>query len=101
MQAIIPKPLVLAPSESLPDQEYLQQKRLFDLIVVALMSPFVLPVIAICALAVKLTSPGPVFFKQARTGIDGKPFDMLKFRSMIAKPAWMSCHSFGTSCAAI
>jgi lipopolysaccharide/colanic/teichoic acid biosynthesis glycosyltransferase len=83
MQAIIPKPFVLAPSESLPDQEYLRQKRLFDLIVVILLSPALLPVFAVCALAVRLSGPGPIFFRQARTGIDGKPFEMLKFRSMV------------------
>ena len=33
------------------------------------------------AVAVKLTSPGPVFFRQQRVGLDGRPFPMLKFRS--------------------
>ena len=35
------------------------------------------------ALAIKLTSPGPIFFKQRRSGLNGKPFTMLKFRSMV------------------
>jgi len=35
------------------------------------------------ALLIKLTSPGPVFFRQQRAGLNGKPFTMLKFRSMI------------------
>src|SRR5690606_3542072 len=34
------------------------------------------------AIAIKLESPGPVFFAQTRMGLDGKPFLMLKFRSM-------------------
>ena len=42
-----------------------------------------LPLLAV-ALAIKLTSPGPVFFKQQRVGIHGKRFDMYKFRSMYA-----------------
>jgi exopolysaccharide biosynthesis polyprenyl glycosylphosphotransferase len=40
------------------------------------------PVIIICAALVKLTSAGPVFFKQERIGEDGRTFNMLKFRSM-------------------
>lgn len=40
------------------------------------------PVMAVCAAGVKLTSPGPVIFKQERVGRDKKPFYMYKFRSM-------------------
>jgi len=40
------------------------------------------PILLISALAIKLTSPGPVFFRQLRVGKDGKAFYMLKFRSM-------------------
>ena len=40
------------------------------------------PVMLICALAVKLSSPGPVIFKQERVGLHNKPFFMYKFRSM-------------------
>jgi len=35
-----------------------------------------------CAVAVKLTSPGPVLFRQTRAGRDGRPFEMVKFRTM-------------------
>jgi len=48
---------------------------LFFLVPTALMFPFIY-------LIIKIQSPGPVFFRQKRTGIDGKDFDMLKFRSM-------------------
>ena len=48
---------------------------LFFLIPTALMFPFIW-------LIIKIQSPGPILFKQARTGIDGKTFMMLKFRSM-------------------
>lgn len=48
---------------------------LFFLIPTALMFPFIWIII-------KIQSPGPIFFKQKRTGLDGKEFEMLKFRSM-------------------
>lgn len=40
------------------------------------------PIMLACAIAVKLSSPGPVIFKQERVGLHNKPFDMYKFRSM-------------------
>lgn len=57
-------------------------KRVFDVILVCLAMPFALPVIGVMALAIKLDSPGPVFFKQVRVGKWGKPFYCYKFRSM-------------------
>jgi exopolysaccharide biosynthesis polyprenyl glycosylphosphotransferase len=41
------------------------------------------PVMALAALAVRLSSPGPVLFRQLRIGRDGKPFYLLKFRTML------------------
>jgi len=41
------------------------------------------PLLLIIALIIKLTSPGPVLFRQQRSGLNGKPFTMLKFRSMV------------------
>jgi lipopolysaccharide/colanic/teichoic acid biosynthesis glycosyltransferase len=41
------------------------------------------PVLLATALAIKLTDRGPVFFKQARTGLAGRAFDIYKFRSMV------------------
>jgi lipopolysaccharide/colanic/teichoic acid biosynthesis glycosyltransferase len=43
-----------------------------------------LPLWALIATAVKLTSRGPVFFTQARAGLNGQPFRMIKFRTMVA-----------------
>ena len=61
-------------------------KRLFDfsaaLIGVVLLT--VVPVLPLLALGVKLSSRGPIFFRQKRVGRDGKHFSMLKFRSMAA-----------------
>jgi exopolysaccharide biosynthesis polyprenyl glycosylphosphotransferase len=44
---------------------------------------FVIPVIPIIALAIKLFSPGPVLFRQQRSGLNGAPFTLYKFRTMV------------------
>lgn len=44
------------------------------------------PLMAVIALAIKLDSPGPVFFRQSRYGYDNQPFDCFKFRSMFVRP---------------
>lgn len=59
-------------------------KRLFDLIVAALALALLAPVLLVVALAVKLDSPGPVFFRQERVGRGGRPFRIHKFRTMQA-----------------
>jgi exopolysaccharide biosynthesis polyprenyl glycosylphosphotransferase len=41
------------------------------------------PVFLVTALAIRLTSPGPILFRQQRSGLNGRPFTMLKFRSMV------------------
>ena len=46
----------------------------------------VLPLLLAAALAVRLTSPGPVLFRQERVGLDGHVFEMLKFRTMMVAP---------------
>jgi exopolysaccharide biosynthesis polyprenyl glycosylphosphotransferase len=58
-------------------------KRLMDLALVFLMVPLLLPVIGLIALAIKLDSPGPVFFVQERVGFRKRRFRMLKFRTMV------------------
>jgi len=57
-------------------------KRVFDLLVGGLMTLLCLPLFAVVAVAVKIDSPGPVFFRQERMGRNGKVFRILKFRSM-------------------
>ena len=59
------------------------QKRLFDITFAGAVLLFGLPVLAVVALAVKLTSKGPVFYRQERIGLDGHPFCMIKFRTMV------------------
>src|SRR4029078_13666447 len=41
------------------------------------------PIIVLCALAGRVTSRGPVFFRQTRIGVDGRTFTMFKLRSMV------------------
>jgi len=57
-------------------------KRSSDVIGSTLALLLTLPMQGVIAALIKLTSPGPVFFKQERMGLDGKPFMMLKFRTM-------------------
>lgn len=58
-------------------------KRLEDILLGGLISLLIVPVCLVIALAIALTSPGPVLFKQYRTGINGKRFKVYKFRSMV------------------
>ncbi|MGB3723303.1 MAG: TIGR03013 family XrtA/PEP-CTERM system glycosyltransferase [Pacificimonas sp.] len=58
-------------------------KRLFDLLASGLLLILSSPLLLLAALAVKLTSPGPVFYRQERVGQFGRTFDVMKFRSMV------------------
>ncbi len=57
-------------------------KRLEDLVLTSLILLLLWPLMLVAALAVKLDSPGPVFFRQPREGFNNQRFDVLKFRSM-------------------
>ena len=61
---------------------YLFQKRAFDLVLSILILSICAPIFALIAIAVKITSRGPVFFSQERVGLNGRVFRMLKFRTM-------------------
>ncbi len=94
-------------------------KRAIDIAVSLAGLVVLLPVLFVIGLAVKCSSPGPVFFRQARPGKAGRLFSIAKFRTMredraggttrarkardsprwaasSAGPAWMSCPSSGT-----
>ena len=61
-------------------------KRVVDLAILAVVAvPAVVRAVP-CAVAVKLTSPGPVLFRQERIGRNGRPFELLKFRTMTTGP---------------
>lgn len=57
-------------------------KRAMDIVGSAILLILLSPVLLACAIGVKLSSPGPILFKQERIGKDRKPFYMYKFRSM-------------------
>lgn len=84
--------LVMRPTAGLPllhiDKPQYQgtkgfQKRAFDTCFAFAALVGTLPVLVATAIAVKLTSRGPVFYSAERIGIDGRPFSMLKFRTMV------------------
>jgi len=59
-------------------------KRLSDLLAAAMALLLLAPLLLLLALLVRLDSPGPVLFRQQRVGRGGRPFAILKFRSMVA-----------------
>ena len=75
--AIVSRPYIF-PQRTL----YRLAKRTMDIIIIVLALPLLLPLMAFCALAVRLDSPGPVFFAQERAGKGGCQFLMYKFRTM-------------------
>jgi len=64
---------------------YRYAKRAIDIALCALLLPLLIPMFCIVALAVRLSSPGPIFYREKRVGRGGKSFTILKFRSMHTK----------------
>ncbi len=69
-------------------------KRVFDIAIGLALTIVTLPLMLLTAVAIKLDSPGPVFYRQERTGLHGETFTLFKFRSMAidaevaGKPQW-------------
>ncbi|MCV7227527.1 sugar transferase [Mycolicibacterium komossense] len=59
------------------------EKRLFDIVFSGAVLLCGLPILVAVAIAVKLTSKGPIFYRSERIGIDGEAFEMIKFRTMV------------------
>ena len=57
-------------------------KRAIDLALAGFALTLASPILAIAALAIRLSSPGPILFRQKRAGLGGKPFTIFKFRTM-------------------
>jgi lipopolysaccharide/colanic/teichoic acid biosynthesis glycosyltransferase len=66
-------------------QVYLPIRRFLDFTLALVLAAVAVPVVALAALAVRLTSRGPAFYTQVRTGKGGRPFTIYKLRSMIHK----------------
>jgi lipopolysaccharide/colanic/teichoic acid biosynthesis glycosyltransferase/putative flippase GtrA len=64
---------------------YPQVKRVCDILGALLLLPVVVLVVGVCAIFIKLETPGPVFYHQRRTGMGGRPFTIFKLRTMTDK----------------
>jgi len=69
-------------STPLESPAYFFLKRAFDIAFSMLVLVLLSPIMAVIALTIRLSSPGPVLFRQERVGLNGKAFQMYKFRSM-------------------
>jgi lipopolysaccharide/colanic/teichoic acid biosynthesis glycosyltransferase len=70
-------------NDARPKRFHRALKRLMDIVGSLLALALTSPIFLLIAVAVKLTSKGPIFFRQKRVGLGGQPFTFLKFRSMI------------------
>ena len=80
-EAIWHAPLIRVTPELMPMWQRIT-KRIFDVVASLMVIIIFSPLYIFTAIMVKLSSPGPVFYRQERIGKHGKPFNMLKFRSM-------------------
>lgn len=74
--------LLLFSHELGPNPFNVQLQRLYSLLIALVGTIVTLPVMALVAILVKLTSPGPVLYRQRRVGLNGEVFELFKFRSM-------------------
>jgi lipopolysaccharide/colanic/teichoic acid biosynthesis glycosyltransferase len=80
--SILPLRLRADGLSSAPPRAVPRTKRALDVVLSAAALVVLAPCLALVALAVRLTSPGPVLFRQERLGLEGRPFTLLKFRTM-------------------
>lgn len=66
-----------------PSMSTLSLKRAFDVAVAALTLVVTLPLFVAAAIAIRLEGRGPIFYRQERAGLQGRPFRMIKFRTMV------------------
>jgi lipopolysaccharide/colanic/teichoic acid biosynthesis glycosyltransferase len=69
-------------------------KRVLDLVGGLVAMVFFAPILLACAIAVKMSSPGPVIFRQKRLGLKGQEFEILKFRTMVQQAEHMGTGLF-------
>ena len=82
LQSVNPSWLIFSDGFSSGQVLSAMAKRAFDIAASLLLLALTLPVILLTALAIKLESPGPAFYRQRRVGLYNQPFDILKLRSM-------------------
>lgn len=72
----------------IPNHSYRKLKRIVDLLSSLLLFPMLLVPALVVAVAIRMDSPGPIFFRQRRRGYRGEVFEVVKFRTMTHLPAW-------------
>jgi len=72
---------------TLSSRAYAAAKRVVDIVVSLLSLPVVIPILVLCAIAIRIDSPGKPFFSQLRTGRGGHRFKMFKMRTMVHNAA--------------
>ncbi|WP_077329082.1 undecaprenyl-phosphate glucose phosphotransferase [Virgibacillus siamensis] len=85
MDSIEGIPVINVRDVPLHEAKNVMTKRVFDILFSLVALIITMPVMLIIAIGIKITSPGPVIFKQERVGKDSRPFVMYKFRSMKVK----------------
>lgn len=83
LKKLVDLPVLTAASSPMNSWAYKVLKRSFDIFCSLLLLLMLSPILAVLALMIKLSSPGPIFFAQERIGRNGRRFKMLKFRSML------------------
>lgn len=90
-------PLININPELMPEWE-MKMKRVLDIVSSFVILILSLPITIVISVLIKLESKGPIFYLQERSGLDGKPFKMIKFRSMVqdaekvSGPVWSQKH---------
>jgi O-antigen biosynthesis protein WbqP len=87
----------LSSSSPVPGRGNATAKRLLDLVLACLAAIPAVPILVCCAAAIRLTSPGPAIFRQARVGRGGKTFVCLKLRTMRVGTAHAPSHETGAA----
>jgi len=83
ISAILQEPLISVSTKDLPVWQYVI-KRFMDISLSVFAIILLIPLYLFCAIGVKLSSKGSIFYLQERIGLNGKPFHIIKFRSMVA-----------------
>ena len=81
----VPKPISFNPKPSTIVGSYAFTKRVLDIVLALGLILLFAPLMLLISIGIRISSPGPILYRQTRIGKNGKPFHMLKFRSMQVK----------------